>query len=470
MSSQNISEIKAPLPVPSWLVHLQAVCFTVLYAIWILPETILIRHICLILGALLGLCPIYQYRHRFFQKRALPVWLIVALFAWAIFHLIFLSNDFAAQYDEFTGVWKRTALGAIFALGFGIVLAKNQLDELEQKRLWALIYLGLLAPTLIYIVKFILVYMAKNWGLQGFDGLIYRLGGEPFYIPKTSYVCFCLPTLAVALGQLSKNIHNNQLLKTSNAVYVLSIAAILFVFYDKNIKNGVLYGALLVVLFMVILVFRDFRRQWVSKTLVLAVVLAIGSFAVLTSIRSNDSWRTFFADVKVAQDTQTYQHWKYFGEKGYPNNEFGTMVSPTNYERIAWGKEALKLVAKNPLGYGLIDRSFGPLAKVVWPDSKLTQSHSGWIDLTLGLGLPAIAFIFATLLGLIYQLSKQCNIPPMNPYPAMICWGLLGLFMLWCTTEISRKDSFDDLIFWLSWGAGLYLGTSSMISDKNAAI
>lgn len=451
---------------------MQAVCFAVLYAIWILPETILIRHVCLILGALLSFWPIYQYRHHFLQKRAIPVWLIVALFAWASFHLIFLSNDFAAQYDEFTGIWKRTALGAIFALGFGIALTNNQLQKIGQKRLWALIYLGLLAPSLIYVVKFIVIFIAKYWGLQGLDGLIYRLGGEPFYIPKTSYVCFCLPTLAVALGQLSKNIHNNQLLKMSNAVYLLSIAAVLFVFYDKNIKNGVAHSALLVALFIAILVFRDLRRHWLSKTLVLAVVLAIGSVAVLTSIRSNDSWRTFFADAKVAQDTQTHQHWKYFGEKGYPNNEFGTMVSVTNYERIAWGKEGLKLVAKNPLGYGLIDLSFGRLGKVAWPDSKLTQSHSGWIDLTLGLGIPAIALIFLTLLGLVYQLGKQSNTPNMlvSPYPAMICWGLLGLLMLWCTTEISHAVCFDDLIFWLSWGAGLYLGVSPMISNKNTAI
>lgn len=127
----------------------------------------------------------------------------------------------------------------------------------------------------------------------------------------------------------------------------------------------------------------------------------------------------------MARDTQNYQHWKYSGEKGHPNNDLGTAVSGTNYERIAWGQEALKLVAKNPLGYGLIHAAFGRLGKVAWPDSKLTQSHSGWIDLALGLGIPAITFILISLIGLIYQLGKLSNTPVImhNPYPVMGCWG-----------------------------------------------
>ena len=115
--------IMSPPNIPGWIVWVQCICFSVLYAIWALPETILIRHICLIIGALLSLWTIYQNRHSFFHWRAIPVWLIVALFAWATCHLFFLANDFAAQYEEYTSIWKRTALGAIFALGFGIALS-----------------------------------------------------------------------------------------------------------------------------------------------------------------------------------------------------------------------------------------------------------------------------------------------------------------------------------------------------------
>jgi len=176
-------------------------------------------------------------------------------------------------------------------------------------------------------------------------------------------------------------------------------------------------------------------------------------------LQQNDSWRTLSADAKIARDTQTYPQWKYNGAQGYPNNEFGTMVSITNYERLAWGKEGIKLIIQNPFGYGLIERSFGHLAKINWPDSNLHQSHSGWIDLTLGLGIPGFLLIFTVLLSLLYQLAKLANSADIvaNPYPLVVWWVLFSLLIMWCTTEISQKVYFDDLIFWLSLGSGVCL-------------
>ena len=453
---------------PKEVLGLQAFFFAVLYAIWALPETILIRHVCLIAGALLSLWTIYQYRHSFFQKRAIPAWLIAALFAWATFHLFFLSNDFAAQYEEYTSIWKRTALGAVFALGFGLALANTDLNIKAQKALWALIYLGLLAPTLIYIAKYVFTFygVQKGWAVPDYWKLYY--GSLPFYIPKTAYVCFCLPTLGIALGQLARNIHQHQPFKWANLVYLATIPAVLFVFYGENIKNGVVYSAALLLLFLGVLVFRNFRRHWAIKLLVLGVVLAIGVLFVANSLQTNDSWRTFSADAKIARDTQTYQQWKYNGEKGYPNNELGTMVSVTNYERIAWAKEGIKLAMQNPLGYGLIERSFGRLTKINWPDSKLHQSHSGWIDLVLGLGIPGIALILTSLLILLYQLGRpERDIPTSrNPYVTMVWWALFSALIMWCTTEISQKVYFDALILWLTLGAGLSLGFQNKIAGN----
>ena len=162
-------------------------------------------------------------------------------------------------------------------------------------------------------------------------------------------------------------------------------------------------------------------------------------------------------------DTTHYQQWKYNSEQGLPNNELGVVVSGTNYERLAWGKMGLKLIVQNPLGYGLIERSFGQLAKINWPDSKLHQSHSGWIDLTLGLGIPGFLLIFTTLLMLLYQLAKLANVidAACNPYFTMAWWGVFSLLILWCTTEISQKVFFDDLIFWLSLACGLVLASPS---------
>jgi branched-subunit amino acid transport protein len=455
--------------IPSWMVWVQAVMFSILYAIWDLPATILVRNTCLITGALLSFWIIYQFRTAFFQRRAIAVWLIVALFAWACFHLVFLSNDFAAQYQEFTSIWKRTALGAIFALGFGIALScYSQKQDSNGKTLWALIYLGLLAPTLIFIVKYVLTNygVQQGWAVPDYWKLYYS--SLPFTVPKIAYVCFCLPTLAIALGLLARNFHRGQIFKWANFFYLATIPAVLFVFYADNIKNGVVYSLVLMALFAAVLIFNNFRQHWHLKLVVLGLVLAIGGLLVVNSLQKNDSWRTFRADAKIALDTQTYQNWKYNGEKGYPTNELEIQVSGTNYERLAWVTVGIQLITQNPLGYGLIERSFGHLAKMNWPDSKLHQSHSGWIDLMLGIGIPGVTVIMTTLLILLYQLSGLVKTISANqdPYSTMVWWVLLSLLIMWCTTEISQKVYFDDLIFWLLLGAGLYLGYSHQSTSQ----
>jgi hypothetical protein len=457
--------------VPSWIVWTQCVCFSVLYAIWALPETILIRHICLIVGALLSLWVLYRCRSAFLQKNAIPAWLIATLCVWATFHLFFLSRDFALQYAEYTTIWKRTALGAIFALGFGIALVNNRFNKKNQKLFWTLMYVGLLAPTLIYIAKFILTHKAAQWGFKVPDYWLLYSSSAPFYLPKTAYVCFCLPTLGIALGQLVRNIYQGRLYKFANIVYLATVPTVLFVFYCENIKNGIVYSALLLTLFVGVLLFNHFRENWVFKTVILGIVILIGALFINHNIQSTPSWHTFLADAKIALDTQTHQQWKYNGSQGYPKNELGSRVSTNNFERIAWGKIGLQLIAQHPLGYGLVERSFGHLAKIHWPDSILDQSHSGWIDLTLGLGIPGFLLISTALMILLCQLIKGLNRLEngvnIATYQMVVWTALFSIGLIWFTTEISQKVYFDNLIFWLSLAAGMTLVSHSAPKPQN---
>ncbi len=460
------------MPIQAWILTIQLSLFAILYAVWALPETILIRHVCLIVGALIGIYEIYHYRYSLLKGvngAIAPAWLIVGLFIWVSFHLLFLSNNFSLQMEEYSSIWKRTALGAIFALGLGLALASDN-DDVDAKKFqahWAIFYLGLLAPTLMYIVKYCLTHYGQLWGINAPDFLKLHYGSLPFYLPKTAYVCFCLPALAVALGQLKRNIDDHVWFSRSNAIYGLTIPAVFFVFYGENIKNGVVYGAFLMTVFAALLLLMDFKKHWKQKTLLAGVILITGSFFLITHVQKNESWRTLASDAKIAWDTEGFEHWKYNGAKGYPNNELGKMVSITNYERIAWGKEALILLAQHPLGYGLIERSFGHLAKRQWPDSTLHQSHSGWLDLALGIGIPGILFVLGALILAMAQIRGLLGVKndqkplkiPLSRWLSTCWWILLASLVMWCTTEISQKVFFDSLIFWIALSSGLVAGS-----------
>ena len=465
LTSSSLPQGGSNSPLLNRMVQVQLVLFAILYAIWILPETIFIRHVCLIVGAVLGLYEIFHFRALLVKKSALPVWLLLGLFAWAIFHLLFLSSNFELQLHEFKTIWKRTALGAIFALGLGLTLAQVGLQK--RREYWPLFYLGLIAPTLIYLLKYILTHYGQAWSLHIPEYLRLQGGASIFYIAKTSYVCFCLPTLAVALGQLHLNIRNHIWLSWSNAVYALSIPAILFVFYGENIKNGVIYGTLLILIFTILLLLANFKQHWKKKVLFVTIGSALVAMFLVNHVQKNESWKTLVADTNIALDTDSYDHWKFLGAKGYPNNESGKMVSITNYERMAWGKIGLSLIPDNPLGYGLIEESFGKLTKQKWPESSLLQSHSGWLDFALGMGIPGLILVWAAMLGP-YMLLGRGSHGAMMPWVNACRWILLASFMMWFTTEISQRVFFDALIFWISLSAGLAAVLSSEIVLNSA--
>jgi hypothetical protein len=440
-------------------VWLQSILFAILFGIWAVPETILIRHVCLIVGALVGLYVIVRNHHLLLTKQAIPIGLLFLVFGWALFHLLYLGSNPRLQFEEFSGIWKRTILGFIFAVGFGLALAEcgegQDPEEGQRQRriIRGIIYFGLLLPTLIYLVKYVLTFNTPNFGFVAPEYLKLHYMSLPFYMPKTVYVAFCLPLFAISLGQIIVEVGKQQWRPLFIFLNVASCAAVLFVFYVDNIKNGSLYAVILTAVFCAVLLFKYRARIRIRDVLlILAMVVALGFFT-LSHMKKNESWSTILADMRVATQVDHYEQWKFNGERGYPNNEFGKTVSITYYERIAWGIVGAQLLLDNPLGYGLIERSFGHLAKERWPESRLHQSHSGWLDLALGLGLPGIGLILSALaIGLLRCLRSS------DPTANFGFWLLLSLALLWCTTEVSQKVYFDCLIFVIAWVGAFSMG------------
>lgn len=214
------------------------------------------------------------------------------------------------------------------------------------------------------------------------------------------------------------------------------------------------YAAVCLGLFVFILFFVASAQNWWKKLIVALLVFSFFGASLCIHLKKNDSWRTLVVDTKVALQLDQYQQWKYAGEKGYPNNEFGKMVSITNYERAAWFKVGLQLAGQTPLGYGLVEDSFKRMAKETWPEvsPNLSHSHSGWLDVVLAIGIPGFTLIIVAMLLAMKQ-SKQAP----EPWKSLVFWALFALGILWITTEVSATVTFAALIFWVGWVAGLTL-------------
>jgi hypothetical protein len=463
MSELKILEKEKNLPatqelksvIPTWLIWIQCAAFLVLYAVWILPEIVGFRNTALVVGALSGLYPIYQYRACLLSKRAMPIWLIVALFIWATFHLIFLSQDYATQLLELKRIWKYAALGVIFAFGLGLSLA-----SVQSNKYYRVLYLGLMSPILIYLGKYLLTILGVSAGAT-FKAYATLSPGYA-WIPKYSYVAFCLPTLAIAFGYLRRLVDSKNILTVKSSLLVMGnallICAILFIFYEQDIRNGIAGAFICFLIFLLIIfLFHQTAKKLFLKLSLLIVFCVILGISFYWQMHKNAQWSTLAEDTKIALQIDQYSHWKFAGAQGYPNRG-GAGVSPSNYERVAWAKVGAQLVINHPLGYGLVEDSFKRLVKEKWPEASpnLSHSHSGWIDLALGMGLPGFFCVFAALLCCLWA-SRQMD----QSSKTIVFWGLLANLILWCTTEVSTNVPFSALLFWLALSSGLVIANDA---------
>ncbi|QWE02823.1 O-antigen ligase family protein [Polynucleobacter sp. JS-JIR-II-b4] len=436
--------------VPNWVIWVQCIAFVALYAVWILPEVVGVRNTTLIVGALFGAYVIFQYKELFLKKNAFPGYFLLMLFAWATLHLLFISHDFNAQWREYLRIWKYAVIGFIFALGLGLSLAMSR-----DKKYWNVIYFGMCIPVTIYVVKFLLTTYGPSFGYIAPNYLQIYQSSAPFYIPKSDYIPFCLPALAIALGEIKHILQTKQLNMFASLwkmlPYLVVIFMTLLLFYVQTMKNGFLYVLLCVIVFVGFLLFEKSTKSIRQRIFLALAGVLITSVVMFVHVQQNAPWKALMADAKIAIQLDKYDNWKYNERKGLPKNEFGLQVFGTNYQRIAWGIAGTQLSLENPLGYGLIEDSFSKLAKEKWPDSvDLSHTHSGWLDIALAIGLPGLALILMTLLMLIWQ-SFQVS----YPWGGFVFWSLLSILFLWITTEAAQTITFVGLIFWLSFCTGL---------------
>ena len=164
---------------------------------------------------------------------------------------------------------------------------------------------------------------------------------------------------------------------------------------------------------------------------------------IYTHFKSQPTWGTLLEDSRVALDFRISDEWKYDGTRQtLPLNELNIPVSTTTYLRVAWAIKGSELLLANPLGFGLVINSFGALAKERWPESRLFHSHSGWIDLGLAFGIPGLVLILVALIGAFVKCSKKSSFIPQAG-----TWALGAIFLVFLTSEVAERISFDYLIF-----------------------
>lgn len=412
-----------------------------LFAIWVLPETIALRHFLLGLGALVGASLVFLNRRNMpsFHRIALTLGSLFFLFAWVGIHFFSFSMNPDLELSEIKGLWLRSFMGCIAAVGLGISL--RNFDYLKKYFFIAMF----LTPAINLASYFYAAMVNKQFLLP--NSFVRFL----FTKIETAYFGAVSGSLAVA-NLVFISIDSNKSQKIAKSlIWVLAIAALILSATVSSSKNGVIAIILLVIYFLIALVLNTFFKfsERIYKNIVLGIITAIlvcGSFLIHANY-SSPGWGSITSDALVALNTSENTQWQMAeGSVATPNNNLGIPAAVNTYYRVAWAKVGAGLIMDYPLGYGSINRSFYELQKVAGINNvNLGQTHSGWIDFGLAFGLPGLGILFTCLLSILYFSFK--NLDTLSLFSIFFVLIIIPFGLI---AEICWKQYFEATLYFIS--------------------
>ena len=451
----NNANYSSSHPSKIFLEWILVVLSSVLLGIWAVKNTIALRNILLVSGALFSVYYIvHEWRHgqlkeQFMSWKGLPILLLALIFFWVVSHYLFFSVDPVQQFQELVSTWLRAFIASLVGLATGLALRKhpNRLN---------LLWLG------IFIAYLVLFYQYTPRALSQ----------KKLFVPDYDSYLFHLKINAVLTGTILIAGVNGALLDHLRTIYyrwsnltlwyllywLLSVGFSLWAFvFIINTRNGIGLAIILYSFWLIsTLVFfiQNRVRPQSIKSVLAFLIFSFGLCLILyftfVHISVNSGWNTLFKDAKIAVQIDRYPHWQNLAKMGFPKHDDGQFVSYNTYERIAWATAGSGAIIGYPIGVGLLAYPFAkhpnsPPLMEVGPSGFGIATHSGWIELGLAFGIPILVLISSILFLTLIESAR-------HPYPAKmtVLFFTILISCLYAVSEVTIQHGIEILFFFLA--------------------
>ena len=403
----------------SWFIALFFLGF--LFFVWPIPGTIALRNI--LLGSLLLLLSVVnirlggsataasgERRSVLFVYGVLTLWLALVIAGWGV--------EPSLNWQEFRGQWlvsSACALAGVLFARWAIIQSAASVQQVLKVVFYvfmAQICLHDLLDAYFYIatdtVPFrqapVLYLPAMIKGFWSGEPLINSFLG--LYVEKFSYVNNTFAAFLIA-EICQRCLTGKRWLNISSWVLVVGLCVVMLSSYWMSVRNGNIGLLSLILMSGLMIVLRYRHRIGGYKALGVGLVslVLVGSLAH-SFWKTDPRWQTLAETVPIALDTETNKAWISSDIYPYPRLSNGEQVSPSNYERIAWIKEGVKMSLDHPMGTGY-DRNafFDGLDRQLEMNGQLRGgfSHSGVVDFVIANGYPGLILWLVLLWLLVLQ-------------------------------------------------------------------
>lgn len=421
----------------------------ILLSIWAIKDTIALRNIVLVFGAITSIIYIANdWRFGALKKQlrsvhTLPLILAGLFFTWVLIHFFCFSQDPISQFQELKSTWLRVLLGSILAWGTGLVI-------LRKPKLINYLWLGILLGILAVYIQYIPKALAKNaLFVPDYHGYLFE-GKINGVLVGTLLIAGLTGTVLDLYRQHQLSTH-----KWVMAFWLWGVVVAMYSYvFIYDTRNGFGLAAILfaaIIVSGVLWVIKRIITKGATKELAFVIVFIVG-LAILASIftyhqiQRNTGWLTLVEDAKIAVQVDKYPQWQRSNIGGeVPQTESGRVVVGNTYERVAWAVVGIRLIGQHPLGTGVLYTPFNKLLQIDYPGATPYATHSGWIDLTLSLGIPALLLMWGILASVFYLGAKSDG-----PFAITVPIIAGMIFLLYLVGELNGKHAVEILFYWFA--------------------
>jgi hypothetical protein len=418
---------------------------TVLLAIWSIRDTIALRNVLLVLGALVALFLIKQYLKQPQKIASNSIWhyapiiLSACTLVWVGIHYLVFSQDSALQLKDLTSTWVRVLMASMIGAATGLVIKDN---PQRSQYLWFGIFCSF---------AYLLVHYLEAYSQSGALFMPDYYFTSPFS-NKINTVLMGGLFIAAICGASATALTSKYSPSYPRIIYIywaIAVAIILFAYTTIiDTRNGLGVGLILLSAWVLYVFCVMLGRQLLTRTLnwkrgilILLPILFIFIF-VQQHLNINRGWNNFFEDISIGFQIDEVPNWQNIQKFGYPKTSSGEQVYPNNYERAAWAAAGVRTIQENPLGYGLLEHSLGKMIQKSYPEAVIRSSHSAWVDFGLAFGIPGLALVLGALISAIALAIRSHS-----PNKLLVVWMALSLLIIFTIAEVSSNHTIEILFF-----------------------
>lgn len=417
-----------------------SVLVAILIFIWHVPEVIAARYIVM-LGAFFCFASFarkanYEYLTDKLYRLRFVLILLSLFVVWGYFNAIFISNEHLWALKELNGQVLTSYLLFLFGFSMSAIFMRDSADF--AKRLLSFIFFAYMVHVL-YVDLFSMRYFVE------FKSIPIRIAGLTKGADEVSYLMSTFSAF-IAAEFFFRFVLKKRILPVDNSIYLAILFAFVFALIVQAKRNGMISASFLIFSLFFLWLYEkrsqvSVYKMMISSTVAIAIVALIG----VVSYKTDSRWEAFGQTFKIALDTNTNKAWLNWDKYPRPLLSNGEQVNHSNYMRPAWIKEGSILIIENPLGVGYGRNAFGHALKAKYGEGG-GHSHSGIIDLGIGLGIPGI-FIWYLFLSFLAIFGLRAHMQHKSYAGLLLFFITVGFGSRMLIDSLNRDHMLEQFMF-----------------------